>query len=189
MDEAQLVAQLRCRTPAAMEELVHSCGDRLLRSAFLLCGDETEAQDLVQETFVQAWQSAHRFRGTSSVFTWLNAILLHLARHYCRRRKRLVDCPALSEMPAPRDDSNSVDSGDAAGALAAALNRLPEGHREVVVLRFYEDLKIHEIAARLALSPGTVKSRLHYAMSKLKNLLPAEMNLFGDGGTKESERR
>src|SRR5213594_980177 len=72
------------------EELLSAHGDRLLRSAYLLCGDETEAQDLVQETFLQALKSTHRFRGDSLVYTWLHGILRNLSHRHLRKQKRLV---------------------------------------------------------------------------------------------------
>jgi RNA polymerase sigma factor (sigma-70 family) len=74
-------------------------------------------------------------------------------------------------------------------SLEEALRRLSGPHREVLVLRFYEELKIGEIAARLGLSKGTVKSRLHYALAETQKLLPKEMNLFGGSGTNEIETR
>jgi RNA polymerase sigma-70 factor (ECF subfamily) len=189
MDEDRLVAALRQRDAEGAQELVRCCGDRLLRSAFLLCGNPTEAQDLVQETFVQAWKSAHRFRGGSSVYTWLHGILLNLSRHYHRDRQRLVCDDALAErnLPAPEEPVSGSDADAASASLAAALGRLSGPHREVVVLRFYEDLKTHEIAGRLGISPGTVKSRLHYAIAELQKMLPREMNLFGAGGTNKRE--
>ena len=191
MEQEQLAAALRRRDPAAAQELVRCWGDRLLRSAFLLCGNETEAQDLAQETFVQALQSAPRFRGGSSVYTWLHGILLNLTRHYHRDRRRLVcdDALARRDSPAPAEEKSGLDADAATAALATALGRLSEPHREAVVLRFYEDLKIHEVAARLAVSPGTVKSRLHYAIAELQRFLPAELNPFGEQGTKETEQR
>jgi RNA polymerase sigma-70 factor, ECF subfamily len=92
MDEEQLVQGLRSRDPGAVRELVVSHGDRLFRSACLLCGDRAEAQDLVQETLLQAVRSGPRFRGCSSVYTWLHGILLNLTRHYYRDRKRPHPC-------------------------------------------------------------------------------------------------
>src|SRR5262245_22144630 len=64
--------------------------DRLLRSALLLCGNETEAEDLVQETFLRALESARQFRGDSTVHTWLHGILLNLRHRRIREQKRLV---------------------------------------------------------------------------------------------------
>src|SRR5436309_3470160 len=90
MDQSRLVSALRSGDPAAIQELVDLYGDRLLRSASLLCGNETEAQDIVQDTFVEAIRSAHRFRGHSTIHTWLRAILVNLTRHYHRDRKRII---------------------------------------------------------------------------------------------------
>jgi RNA polymerase sigma-70 factor (ECF subfamily) len=73
----------------------------------------------------------------------------------------------------------------ATSALAEALRSLSGCHREVLILRFYEDMKIHEIAARLGISKGTVKSRLHYAIAQMQRRLPSELNLFGACGTEE----
>src|SRR6516165_6035602 len=90
MDGQELAEALRNQETEAVQELVRGYGDRLLRSAFLLCGSETDAEDLVQETFLQAIRSARRFRARSTLYTWLHAILLNLSRHYHRERKRLV---------------------------------------------------------------------------------------------------
>src|SRR5207247_2368613 len=72
-DMAEAQSDTDSRTPPSVdaEALVEVHGERLLRSAYLLCGDATEAQDLVQETLLQAIKSAHRFRGDSAVYTWL----------------------------------------------------------------------------------------------------------------------
>jgi RNA polymerase sigma factor (sigma-70 family) len=188
VDEKELIARFKRREPAAVHELVRACGDRLLRSAFLLCGNEADAQDLVQETLLQALQSAHRFYGRSSVYTWLHAILLNLNRHYHRQRKRFVSDDALGDLFSV-EDSPQLDGDFTTSTLAGALGRLSAAHREVLVLRFYENMKIHEIAAHLGISRGTVKSRLHYAIAEMQKLLPAELNLFGARGTNNIERK
>jgi RNA polymerase sigma-70 factor (ECF subfamily) len=171
--------------------LVACCGDRLFRSACLLCGDEAEAQDLVQETLLQAVRSAHRFRGRSSVYTWLHGILLNLTRHYHRDRKRLVYDEELARREAipVEDDPSRLDLETTSRALRAALRQLSNPHREVLVLRFFEEMRIHEIAAHLGVSQGTVKSRLHYAIAEMQRRLPAELNLFGPGGTEEKAKQ
>jgi RNA polymerase sigma-70 factor (ECF subfamily) len=190
MDQEQLWAALKSRDHAAVQELVEAFGPRLFRSACLLCGSETDAQDLVQDTFVQALRSAHRFQGRSSIYTWLHAILLNLTRHYHRERKRLVfdDQLARQDMPACDEAPNALDADAAAGALIETLGRLTAPHREVLVLRFYENMKLGEIAAHLGLPTGTVKSRLHYGLAEMQRLLPGELNLFGVGGTKETKK-
>lgn len=191
MDEEQLVQGLQSQEPGAVQELVVSYGDRLFRSACLLCGDQAEAQDLVQETLLQAVRSAHRFGGRSSLYTWLHGILLNLTRHYHRDRKRLVYDEALAhrETVAAEEGPNGLDMAASSSALTEALRGLSQAHREVLVLRFYEDLKIQEIAERLGISRGTVKSRLHYAIAEMQRRLPVELNLFGAGGTQVKEQR
>jgi RNA polymerase sigma factor (sigma-70 family) len=192
MNEEQLVAALKRPDPAAVQELVASYGNRLLRSAFVLCGDETEAEDLVQDTFLQAMRSIHRFQGRSAVYTWLHAILINLTRHYHRDRKRIVYDDELArgeEVATPDENPGESDAVAASSALWEALRRLSSAHREVIVLRFYENMKIHEIAGHLGISKGTVKSRLHYAVADLQKRLPGELNLFGVRGTEEMQKR
>jgi RNA polymerase sigma factor (sigma-70 family) len=171
-----------------LQELIDSHGVRLLRSACLLCGHETEAQDLVQETFVQAVKSADRFRGDSAVYTWLYGILLNLCRRHLRRQKRLVfdEERVLKEVyqPGPADE---LDRDFCATGLAVAMRKLSPEHREVIVLRYYDNLKIAEIARQTRVSTGTVKSRLHYAVRRLEQLVPGEMNLFASGDTHNQE--
>jgi len=190
MNEDQLVAGLKGQDPQAVQELVNTYGNRLLRSAFLLCGNETEAQDVVQETFLQAMRSAHRFRGQSTIYTWLHAILLNLTRRYHRDRQRMVydDGAAAQELILTDDNPNQLDAGAASSALREGLGRLSGVHREVIILRYYENMKLHEIAAHLGISKGTVKSRLHYAIDQMQKLLPGEMNLFGASGTNLIEK-
>jgi RNA polymerase sigma-70 factor, ECF subfamily len=187
MDEPQLVQGLRSRDPEAVQELVAAYGDRLFRSACLLCGDQAEAPDLVQETLLQAVRAAHRFGGRSSLYTWLHGILLNLTRHYHRDRKRMVydDALAHRDTPVMEDQPSRLDLEVSSRALADALRQLSEPHREVLVLRFYEQLKIPEIAAHLGISKGTVKSRLHYAIAEMQRRLPPELNLFAPCGTQE----
>ncbi len=191
MDEERLITKLKGQLPGAMQELVDSYGDRLLRSAFLLCGNETDAQDIVQDTFIQAIRSAHRFQGRSTIYTWLHGILLNLTRHYHRDRKRIVyDDELVGREVSPPDESPAqLDAGTASSALLEALRQLSAAHREIIVLRYYENLKIHEIAGHLGISKGTVKSRLHYAIAEMQKLLPGELNLFGACGTKEIQRQ
>ncbi len=191
MNEEQLVTALKSQDPGAVQELVNSYGDRLLRSAFSLCGNETEAQDIVQDTFLQAIRSVHRFQGRSTVYTWLHAILLNLTSHYHRERKRIIydDELAGREISPPEENMVQWDAGTASSALREALRQLSGAHREVIVLRYYEDMKIHEIARHLGISKGTVKSRLHYAIGEMQGLLPGELNLFGACGTEEMQKQ
>jgi RNA polymerase sigma-70 factor, ECF subfamily len=190
MDRKELVAAFRNRDPTAIQELVDRHGERLLRSAYLLCGDSTEAEDLVQSTFVEAVRMAPRFRGTSTLYTWLYSILLNLTRRYRRDGKRLVygDQPENASEAAAEASPAPADFETASSLLRAAVQELSSDHREVLVLRYYEEMKIAEIAIRLDISVGTVKSRLHYAVAELRRRLPVELNLFGAAGTEGVEK-
>ena len=176
--------------PVDVRSWLHAHGDRLLRSAYLLCGNATEAQDLVQETFLQALKSAHRFRGESAPYTWLHGILLNVSRHHRRRQKRFVLDENLA-LETPDDGATEADADREfrATRLTRALQTLSPEHREVIVLRFYENLKLHEIAAQTGVSTGTIKSRLHYALRCLEKLVPDELNLFAPESTHDRSSR
>jgi RNA polymerase sigma-70 factor, ECF subfamily len=165
-------------------EFVDSHGERLLRSAYLLCGNETEAQDLVQETLIQAIKSRKGFRGDSAIYTWLHGILLNLCRRHHRKQKRLVyDEELILKEVVPPDHARDMDQDFCADRLSKAMQQLSPEHREVVILRYYENLKIGEIARQTGVSSGTVKSRLHYAVRCLEQFIPREMNFFAADDT------
>lgn len=173
-----------------VQEFIDSHGDRLLRSAYLLCGDESEAQDLVQETFLQAIKSWQKFRADSACYTWLHGILRNLCRRHHRKQKRIVyDEDLVLKETFQADHAKGLDQDFCAARLTQALQQLSQEHREVIVLRFYEGMKIEEIARQQDVSTGTVKSRLHYALRCLEQLIPREMNLFAADGTHSMETR
>ncbi|HXC37211.1 MAG TPA: RNA polymerase sigma factor [Candidatus Acidoferrales bacterium] len=189
VNDEQLVAVLKAQDPAAVQELLDLHGSRLLRSAYLLCGNETEAQDFVQETFLQAIRSVHRFQGRSAVYTWLHAILLNVVRQAHRDNARLVYDNDLLNREVAAETPSHLDAETASSALRLALQQLSAPHREVIVLRYYENMKIHEMAKHLGVSKGTVKSRLHYAIQELQKFLPGELNLFGASDTERMQKR
>src|SRR5262245_12220743 len=136
MDQDKLTAAFKAGDPAALQELVERYGDRLLRSACLLCGNESDAEDLVQDTFVEAARSAHRFHGRSSAYPWLHAILLTLTRHYHRRRGKIIYSEEIKVVePAENIEvPSALDLDNARSALTIALRQLSAPHREVLVL-------------------------------------------------------
>jgi RNA polymerase sigma-70 factor, ECF subfamily len=172
--------------PLDLNELIDAHGDRLVRAAYLLCGDKTEAQDLTQETFLQAMKSLPRYRGESSHYTWLYGILRHLCYRHFRKQKRLViGSEQIDHESIHSIAGEELDEIYRATKLAQALQELSPEHRECIVLRYYENLNISDIASRTGISEGTVKSRLHYAVRRLEQLLPPEMNFFARNGTDE----
>jgi RNA polymerase sigma-70 factor (ECF subfamily) len=186
MNDDEIVTGLRFNNTKAIEKIIDLYGDRLLRSAFLLCNNETEAKDLVQETLVQAIKSASSFQEKSAIYTWLHGILLNLTRHYIRKQQKLMYVDNVPE-PSPSLEKNekvtSQDMTTAANSLLAALKQLSEPHREVIVLRYYEGMSIETIANQTGTSKGTVKSRLFYSIQELRKLIPEDLNLFSMNGT------
>jgi RNA polymerase sigma-70 factor, ECF subfamily len=179
MTDSEILAGLKRGDANASAELVDLYGDRLLRSAFALCGNESDAQDLAQEALLQAVKSARRCRGTSTVYTWLHGILLNVTRRFFRKQRRLTYVAEVpEERTSPPEAGARLDAGRASNAITRALRALSYPHREVVILRYYEELSVKEVAKRTRTSQGTVKSRLHYALRHLRELVPGELNRF-----------
>jgi len=139
---------------------------RAYRLATVLLGDESEAQDAVQDAAVAAWRSFQGLRDTDLFDAWFDRILVNGCRDRLRKRAhvRFVPIEAAPEQPAT-DGSIAIAEHD---ALESALNGLTAEQRIVVVLRYFEDLSIDQIAERTRERNGTVKSRLHYGLLALR---------------------
>jgi RNA polymerase sigma-70 factor (ECF subfamily) len=152
------------------------------RVARRLCGDADVAGDLTQETFLQAWQSFHRFELGTNCRAWLYRILLHVWSHERRRRTRepiLFDSDA-AELGTPFYDPPVPDNLTAPEVLEA-LDRLPPAHRNIVILADVEDLSYREIAEILEIPIGTVMSRLSRARRVLRQDLADHARGLGIG--------
>jgi len=158
--------------------LVERYGPRLLTAATLLCGNRTDAQDLMIETLQRAVRAINKFQESSSFFSWLYGILFNLNRMAWRKRVR-SRVTYTDELPDVAEDvphvGNGLDAAAAADSLAAAVRQLSEPLQAVVVLRYYGEMSIAEVAETLKISPGTVKSRLFSAAARLRELIPEEM--------------
>ena len=152
--------------------------------------DSHWADDLVQETLIEAWRSLARFDGRCRFSTWLYGILRH--RFLKGRRGRnavgLSASDALGqEQCTALSPDQSAEASEDAQRVRRAVASLPEEHRLVVELRFFAGATLEEIAAALGCPLGTVKSRLHYALEKLRQMNLA-VNLFASSReTKESK--
>jgi len=177
-----LLARARAGDASAFCQLAAEHEGRLLRQACGLTRDRSAAEDLVSETFVEAWRSLGRYNGTCRFSTWLFSILLHRHQKALRRaRSRPIPLGALpaSEADEQRRAQEDVPASnpspaeeavrqEAAERLRQAVQALPAKHQQVVLLRFFDEASLPEIAALLDCSVGTVKSRLHYALEKLR---------------------
>jgi RNA polymerase sigma-70 factor, ECF subfamily len=146
----------------------------LLRVAIRVCGDRAAAEDLVQETYLQAWRSFDRFEVGTNCRAWLYKILFYV--HWQRRRKvtrepRLLELDDAAESVL-RFDPPTPD-GLTASAVKAAFERLPEPFREVVMLTDVEELTYREAADVLGVPIGTIMSRVSRARRLLRHELAA----------------
>ncbi|HEY3861311.1 MAG TPA: sigma-70 family RNA polymerase sigma factor [Verrucomicrobiae bacterium] len=181
-ENRSLLDQARAGDAAAFGEVCRAYEARLFRQAAALCGDSALAEDLAQDTLVEAWKSLRRYNGRCQFFTWLCAILLNRYRN-TMREKRPVPFSAFAAVEAgalerrigkaaghePRPDEQAVLSEQAA-QVRQCIASLPAKHQQVIHLRFYVDDSLEGIAAALGCSVGTVKSRLFHALDKLRGM-------------------
>jgi len=168
----------------AFRQLAERQADALYCCAHALCRDRHRAEDLAQETLVAAWQSLGRFDGRCRFSTWLYGILRHkYLKSSRRRRPDLVD---LDQIGSQALEQRAPPPGKAAEELEDALRvrravaSLPSDHRSVIELRFFGGASLEEIATLLDCPLGTVKSRLHHGLEKLRKM-ELSVNLFAAG--------
>ncbi len=160
---------------------MQSGSKRLLRTAHLLTGERTEAEDLLQITLMRVarhWRTAEAAPGA-----YATRVLINLSRDRARRaRRRVVEAPWAEAEAMPNGDEELVEQIARRALLIAALARLPDRQREVLVLRFYADLSVEDTAAATGASPGTVKSHTSRALSRMRELLaePHPMEVSSD---------
>jgi RNA polymerase sigma-70 factor (ECF subfamily) len=140
------------------------------RLARAILHDSAEAEDATHDAFVTAWRKWSTLRDASRFEHWFDRILVNTCRNRLRDRTRVARGLWDDEMTREGDGTGRLGERE---AIESALAALSPDQRIVVALRFYRDLSIHEIAHRVGARPGTVKSRLHYALRKLHRQLDA----------------
>jgi RNA polymerase sigma-70 factor (ECF subfamily) len=179
-DEPELIEACRRGDTSAFGILVRRYQDRLFPTMLRLSGRPEDAQDLLQDAFLKAFQKLKRFHGESSFYTWLYRIAVNLALSDRRRRRPIVGWEAPSSYRPGTDPPSSIELADPSEPLEkaelnqcvqAALNRLAKDHRAVVVLKDLDGLRYEEIAEILNIPVGTVRSRLHRARLELRERL------------------
>jgi len=188
-DERLLIDRARAGEASAFERLAEQHAARLWRCALALGRDGHWAEDLTQETLVEAWRSLARFDGRCRFSTWLYGILRHrfLKGRRHQNAARISATDALGQTPSTADSPDcSAEASEDAQRVRRAVASLPEEHRLVVELRFFAGATLDEIAAALDCPLGTVKSRLHHGLEKLRQMNLA-VNLFSpDRESRES---
>jgi RNA polymerase sigma-70 factor, ECF subfamily len=181
--EADLLARLRAGDEAAFAQLVREQTPALLRVTSRLLRSDDEARDAVQDAFVAAFRALPRFRAESRLGTWIYRIAVNAALARLRARASVEEVSLDEWLPRFVDDGHQAQPSEPwpadAGAerrevrerVRAAIDRLPESYRTVVLLRDIEELTTDEAAQALGISTGALKVRLHRARQALRALL------------------
>ncbi len=175
--DRELVREAQRGSHAAFEELVRRHSERAFRAAYRVVRDEELARDVVQEALIKAYLGLRRFESRSAFYTWLYRIVVNLALDRRRRDRGGTSVPWEDEvareadvrvhMPEPEDPELATRRSQVLGIVADGIQQLPEGQRQVLLLREVDGLSYDEIAATMRISKGTVMSRLHYARRKM----------------------
>ena len=186
-DDAQWIERSLAGDTEAFGELVAKYQNRLYNSLVHCLRDETEAEDVVQESFILSFTRLGSFQGKSSFYTWLYRIAMNTAISRRRRARSHVSVERDLEAGGKSLDGSGPDPGfrmeldERAHELMAALGRLNEEHRAILVLREMDEMGYDDISKVLGVPVGTVRSRLHRARSQLRDELTG---YFQDDKTK-----
>ena len=177
MSQEELVAAARGGDQQAFEELVRQTYVATYTLAYRLTGNEEDARDVVQETYLRAWKAIRRFRGDAQFSTWLYRITANTASSTTQRRNRHRSESLDDGGPEVIDErlfANPEASSEASALharLAAAVAELPPKLRTIVVLKDIYDLPHEAIAEELGISVAAAKVRLHRARKRLRDVL------------------
>ncbi len=186
-DDNELLARVRAGEPAAAEAFVRRFGGSMFATARRLLGHEEDARDALQDAFLSAFRGLATFDGRAKLSTWLHRVAVNAALMKLRTRKRRHERPIDELMPKfladeyehqadpPAPWTVRVDDEAATrelrGLVRAAIDRLPQNYRTVLLLRDIEGLDTEEVARTLGTNAAVVKTRLHRARQALREIL------------------
>lgn len=177
--DEEVVARVLSGETALFEILMRRYNQRLYRVSRIILRDDAEAEDVMQDAYVRAYEHLHQFAGKAAFSTWLTRIAIHEALARKRRRGRQEELDALpmngesmaimkSSDPSPEATTATAQARE---LLEQAIERLPESYRTVVVMREVEDMSVAETAFSLGVTEAVIKTRLHRAHAMLRKEL------------------
>lgn len=184
-DDRELLARLRAGEEEAFEEWVRDQSGRMLAVARRFLPVEEDARDAVQGAFLSAFRALEGFQGDARLSTWLHRIVVNACLMKLRTRRRKPEQSIEELLPGYLEDGHlerpaspwraetldAAERSELRGLLEAKIQELPQGHRDVLLLRDIEGLDTEETAQLMEISPGAVKTRLHRARQALRTLL------------------
>lgn len=173
MTEDELIRRSQAGDWDSFELLLDQHRSALARTAWLATRDRDAIQDVMQEALIQVWRDLPSYRPFGSFRAWMLKITLNKARkHYRKKRVQTVPLETAVDVTGNADDPGvTVERGEQARRVRQALDLLAPNHREVLILRYYNELTVPEIAKVLGCREGTVKSRLSRAHGRLEQAL------------------
>ncbi len=179
LKDEEVVARVLSGETALFEILMRRYNQRLYRVSRVILRDDSEAEDVMQDAYVRAYEHLHQFAGKAAFATWLTRIAIHEALARKRRRGRQEELDALpmngesmsimkSSAPNPEDATATAQARE---LLEQAIEKLPETYRTVVVLREVEEMSVADTATSLGVTEAVVKTRLHRAHAMLRKEL------------------
>jgi len=185
VSELDLVRRCQAGDTEAFDELVTRYRTRVFSMIYNMVHSEQDAWDLAQDSFLKAWKSIKRFRGSSSFYTWIYRIVMNVTIDWLRKKHvrgagaefndetqlREID-PASQTVPKTEAlPYETMERGEIRTRIDQAIAQLSPEQRAVILMKEIEGMQYHEIAEALGCSIGTVMSRLFYARKKLQTLL------------------
>lgn len=181
VSDEQIVEEVVAGQTALFEVLMRRHNERLYRAARAIVKDESEAEDIMQQAYVNAYSHLRQFDGRSQFSTWLTRIAIHEALARARRRSRYTQMdeqtpglPLATSMTSTQDPERLAFSRELSVLMESAIDRLPDGAREVFILRQVEGMNTDEVATALGVSEAVVKTRLSRARAALRRELSAQ---------------
>ena len=176
MDEASLVARWQAGDVTAFAELYQRYKTPALRAAYLITGSQCDSENVLQDTFLKCYQTIGSLRDVRAFRRWFYRILTRTAWDCCKKREHelpVADVFDAYQAKEPKTCSTLelVTEREQEAELLAAIDRLPLKQRTVVILYYYNELSVSEIAAATGTLAGTVKSRLFMARQNLRDYL------------------
>lgn len=176
-EPSRLISECIAGNQAAIEMLVRQYESGVFRLALSIVGDEADANEITQETFIAVLKSLRTYQEKKKFKSWLYAIALNLSRSHLRRRKIVERLKSTLggifriETQKGSTTEDEVIQSEKETAVWKELEKLDERHRTVVVLRYFHELPISEIAEIMSVNEGTIHSRLHTARERLRHAL------------------
>jgi RNA polymerase sigma-70 factor (ECF subfamily) len=173
LTDEELVRHVLDGQTALFEVLMRRHNERLYRTARAVLRDDAEAEDVMQQAYVNAYAHLDQFGEQAAFATWLTRIAVHEALSRLRKRQRIVASPVDIEeqpmaLPSSSDPERQAITREIGGLIEAAIEQLPDGSREVFVLRAVQGLSTADTAASLEISEDAVKTRFSRARAMLR---------------------